>query len=828
MKAISPMPVPRATYRLQFNEHFRLVDALALVPYLHELGVSHIYASPLLKAAPHSLHGYDICDFSKLNPELGTTADFENLVNSLREHGMGLVLDIVPNHMGIASPENIWWWDILKNGRASRFAGFFDVDWKSSDPKLNGKVLLPVLGGEYERLLQQGEFQVLKEKGELVLGYQEQRFPLAKSTLAKIPADAAGLKQFSADIAALDRLIRRQHYRLEFHAQADVQLNYRRFFAVNSLAAVREEDEKVFQATHALVRRWLKQRWLDGLRVDHPDGLRDPETYLQRLRALAPKAWIVVEKILEPGELLPASWPVAGTTGYDFLNQVNGLFIDPAGEKCLTDFYAEFTGEPTDYAALVSGKRRAALKILFAAELHRLTGLLFALVARRPGLKNISRDELQEALAEIIVCFPVYRSYIARESGAVSAEDVAAIKAAVHLACEGRKDLPAELFAFLRALLLQPQRGKAAQEFVARFQQLTAPVMAKGVEDTAFYCFNRFASLNEVGSDPSRFGVKLETFHEFLQQQQNHWPHSQLTSSTHDTKRAEDVRARLNLLSEIPDHWTETVRRWSALNARHRQTNFPDRNLEYLYYQTLVGAWPLTNERAQQYLEKAAHEAKQYTTWTKRHAAYEAAVQHFIAETLHDREFTSDLEQFIGTLAAAAAVNSLAQTLIKLTAPGVPDIYQGCELWDFSLVDPDNRRPVHFYLQRRLLAEIKPLAAREIWERRAEGVPKLWLIQKTLTLRAREPDFSGLDYQPLFANGAKSEHALAFARGGKFIVVVPRLVLKLKNDWQDTVLELPPGGWRHEFTGENFSGAICPGSLFGAFPVALLVRKEQN
>jgi (1->4)-alpha-D-glucan 1-alpha-D-glucosylmutase len=473
------MQIPRATYRLQFNEHFRLVDALALVPYLHELGISHVYASPLFKAVPHSVHGYDVCDFNQLNPELGTEADLERLADALHAQKMGLVLDIVPNHMGISSPENAWWWDVLKNGQASRFAGYFDIDWESRDPKLKGKVLLPVLGGEYEILLRQGEFQVRLENDGVVLSYGEHRFPLAPETVLKLPAEAAGLNKFNLDLSALDGLIRQQHYQLEFHAQAGNKLNYRRFFAINSLAAVREEDETVFQATHALVRRWLEQAWLDGLRVDHPDGLRDPEKYLQRLRAIAPNAWIVVEKILEPDECLPASWPVAGTTGYDFLSQVNGLFIEPASEKILTDFYAEFTGETTAYAALVRRHRRAALKNLFAAELNRLTGLLFELAALRGALEQVSRGELEEALLEIIVCFPIYRSYLTGNTARTPA-DIAAVKIAVHLACEGRKDLAMELFAWLQASLLKPPRAPAARHFVARFQQLTGAVMAKG------------------------------------------------------------------------------------------------------------------------------------------------------------------------------------------------------------------------------------------------------------------------------------------------------------------------------------------------------------
>ena len=765
LRTLNPlMPVPRATYRLQFNEHFRLVDALALVPYLHELGISHVYASPLFKAVAHSVHGYDVCDFNQLNPELGTEAELERLVDALHERDMGLVLDIVPNHMGIASPENAWWWDVLKNGRASRFADYFDIDWKSADPELKEKILLPVLGGHYEDLLRRGEIKILPENGGVMLGYGEHRFPLAMETLVELPTEAASLKKLNSDFAALDGLIRRQHYQLEFHALGDAKLNYRRFFAINSLAAVREEDEKVFQATHALLSRWLEQGWLDGLRVDHPDGLRDPEEYLHRLRAIAPNAWITVEKILDSNEGLPASWAVAGTTGYDFLNHVNGLFIDAASEKKLTEFYGDFTGETTDYAVIIREKRHAVLNTLFIAELERLTGLLFELVAKDPAFQKVSRAELKAALAEIIVCFPVYRSYITPRIGAVTAEDITAVKTAVHLACERRMDLPTELFGFLHGMLLHPSRGKATRHFVARFQQLTAPVMAKGVEDTAFYCFNRFASLSEVGSDPNRFGVHLNVFHEFLQQQHLKWPHSQLATSTHDTKRSEDVRARLNLISEIPETWIETTRRWSAMNERHRQFGFPDRNLEYLYYQTLVGAWPLTVDRAQNYLQKAALEAKQYTSWTDRNERYEAALRNFVSESLRDPKFTTELERFIETLNDSGVINSLAQTLIKLIAPGVPDIYQGCELMDFSLVDPDNRRPVHFYLRRRLLAEVKSLGAREAWDRRTEGLPKIWLLYKTLKLRAQHQEFPVLITSPCMRMARSGSSGCLFPR----------------------------------------------------------------
>jgi (1->4)-alpha-D-glucan 1-alpha-D-glucosylmutase len=818
------MQIPRATYRLQFNEHFRLADALALVPYFHALGISHLYASPLFKATPHSGHGYDVCDYNQLNREIGTEADLEKLVEALREKKMGLVLDIVPNHMGVTSSENSWWWDVLKNGRASKFYSHFDIDWESTDPKLRGKILLPILGGEYGNILQKNELRVEKQNDEFVLRYFENRFPIAPGTIA----ENISLEKLNSDPNELDRLIQRQNYFLEFHERGDARLNYRRFFSISSLAAIRVEDENVFNDAHSLLRCWLDQGWLDGLRVDHPDGLRDPQKYLERLRAIAPEAWIVVEKILEPEEPLPDSWPIAGTTGYDFLNQLNGVFVDTGAEKIFTDLYAQFTGEPVDYVALVREKKRAVLKTLFATELTRLADSLAVIASRRAASKNFSRGELHAALAEIIANFPVYRSYISETDGLASAADIAAIKTATHLACEECKDLSPSIFAFIHALLVKPQRGKPVRDFIARFQQLTGPVMAKGVEDTAFYCFNRFTSLNEVGGDPKLFGVSLEAFHKFLQTQQVHWPQSQLATSTHDTKRAEDVRARLNLLSEIPEMWTQTVRRWSAMNACHRQNDFPDRNAEYLFYQALAGAWPLTVERAQAYMEKAASESKQHTTWTKRNLPYEKALQNFISETLHDPEFTADLERFTGTLANAAAVNSLAQTLVKLTAPGVPDIYQGCELWDFSLVDPDNRRPVDFKTRQHLLKEIKSLPIEKIWEWRAEGLPKLWLIQKTLKLRGQFSDFSKFDYQPIFARGAKAEHVIAFSRGGKMITIVPRFLLKLKNDWQNTALTLPAGIWRNEFTGENHHGEIRAENLFKNFSVALLTRKEND
>ncbi len=819
--------IPRATYRLQFNEHFRLPDALALVPYLQELGVSHIYASPLFQARPHSVHGYDVCDYNRLNPEIGTETDLEKLANELHRHDMGLVLDIVPNHMGIGGPENRWWWDVLALGKRSRYAGHFDIDWNPPDPLLRGKVLAPVLGDHYDHVLAKGELQIQQTNVGFVLRYHGNQFPVAPGSVRKnSPARLS-----APNPPALDRLIERQHYRLASWQEADARLNYRRFFAVSTLAAVRVEDKRVFNETHALLRRWFKQGWLDGLRVDHPDGLRDPGRYLQRLRAAFPGAWIVVEKILMPGERLPVAWPVAGTTGYDFLNEAAGVLIDASNEKVLTDFYSGFTGQSGDHAALAREKKRMVLNKLLAAEVCRLTGLLARIAARHKRTRHFTGEELRETLVEMAAAFTVYRTYIRPNHGPLREEDGTVIDLAILLASRARPDLRPELFEFVRSLLRQQRHGKLGSDFVCRFQQLTGPAMAKGVEDTAFYCFNRLTSLNEVGGDPGRFGVNVEAFHEFCRHARRHRPDSMLTTSTHDTKRSEDVRARISLLSEIPESWGCAVQRWSAMNACHRRGEWPDRNAEYLFYQTLVGAWPLPADRAIAYMEKATCEAQEHTGWNERNAKYDEALRNFISESLCDPEFIADLECFVAGLTVAGRVNSLVQTLLKLTAPGVPDIYQGNELWDFSLVDPDNRRPVDFKACHRMLAMAKTVTAAEAWKHSDERLPKLWLTRQVLVLRARRPEpfDSRGSYTPLYARGPKAKQVVAFMRGDFAITIVPRLLLKLQNDWADTKLDLPRGDWVNELGGGNIVENPVPlAAILEQFPVALLVRKEDG
>ena len=616
--------IPRATYRMQFHSGFTLRDGLAWVPYLSALGVSHLYASPLLMARPGSTHGYDVCQPARLNPELGTEADLDALVAALRERGMGLVLDIVPNHQGIGGPENPWWWDVLKHGRQSRFARHFDIDWDSPDPRWRNKVLLPVLGDEVERVLERRELTVVREGNEMRLRYFDRQFPVNPASLPESGSAAESvLAAVRDDPRAMEGLLARQHYAVVHWRLGDEHLNYRRFFTITDLVGVCVEVPQVFADTHQRILDWHRRGLLDGLRVDHPDGLRDPRTYLERLSQAAPGAWITVEKILEPGEELPGEWPVAGTTGYDFLGRLAGLFIDPAGEAPLTDFYAEFTDEPTRFAALVREKKRWILRERLAAEVTRLTRLLEVVAAGDNRGLPFAAAQLREALIELVACVPVYRTYIrannqpddgstAGETGAVFEAirdaDVAVVDAAVADARRERPELGAVL-AFLGDLLLGRVHGADSADWVMRFQQLTGPAMAKGVEDTAYYCYNRFIALNEVGGDPSRFGLSVGGFHQACAETSRHWPQGMLATSTHDTKRGEDVRARLALLSEIPGRWATAVRRWSAMNEAHREHGWPDRNAEYFFYQTLVGAWPLSVDRALACMEKAAREA---------------------------------------------------------------------------------------------------------------------------------------------------------------------------------------------------------------------------
>ena len=882
--------IPLATYRLQFHPGFTLRDAAALADYLSDLGVSHLYASPYLQAAPRSLHGYDVVDPGRVNEELGGSRGHRELCSALQKHGLGLVLDVVPNHMAITGPENAWWWDVLEHGPLSFYAAYFDVDWNPPEERLGNRILLPILGDHYGRVLEAGEIRLLHERGRFTIHcHDDHSLPVSTASLAGVLERAAGSADFEElafiadfmvhlcppeahgvedtrrrrrnwvflqDLLAqalekgpalsaavneaveevnaspdlLDAFLEKQHYRLAFWRAAERDLGYRRFFDINTLIGMRVEDENVFADTHRLILQWLRDGTLDGVRIDHPDGLRDPEQYLKRLRKAAPEAWIVVEKILHPGERLSSTWPVAGTTGYDFLNLLNGLFIDPSGEKPLTDFYAAFTGEQTDYPAIAREKKHQVLHELLASDVNRLTELLVGICERHRRHRDYTRWEINEAIREMIACFPVYRSYMSNRDERPGKEDLQRIDQVVSAAKTLRPELDPELFDFIKGLLLLEHPGDLEFEWAMRFQQLTGPAAAKGIEDTAFYSFNRLIGLNEVGGDPSTFGVSVEAFHRAMAQAANRSPHAMLSTSTHDTKHSEDMRARLALLSEMPDSWAEAVQRWSARNERHRRSDVPDRNVEYLFYQTLVGAWPIDKERVLPFMEKAIREAKVHTSWTQTDPEYEKAVLHFSEAVLDDPEFRSDLEAFVSSLVLPGRIHSLSEVLIKLTAPGVPDFYQGTELWDLSLVDPDNRRPVDFDLRRRLLMELKDLSPEQVLARTDEGVPKLWVIHKALELRKGLPDvFLFGNYQPMPATGRKADHVVAFLRGGKVMTVVPRLSLTLGREWEDTWIDLHEGSWRNSLTGEWIEGGTRTiREILERFPVGLWVREDQG
>jgi (1->4)-alpha-D-glucan 1-alpha-D-glucosylmutase len=870
---------PRSTYRLQLTPAFGFDAAAAVAPYLAALGVTHVYCSPYLQAAPGSTHGYDVVDHSRVNEELGGAAAHARFLAALDAAGLGQVIDVVPNHMA-TTPENRWWWDVLENGPASVYASYFDIDWDPPEAKLRSRVLLPVLGDHYGRVLEAGELQVVRAGGGFSVRYHDHaaplaprslddllgraaarcgsaeleslaaalgRLPLATATdrdsvqerhrdkevlrdrLARLAADEgpvadaldAVVAELNADPDALDTLLARQNYRLAHWHTAGEELAYRRFFDVTGLVALRMEDELVFADTHALVLHWVREGAVHGLRVDHPDGLRDPEGYLRRLAEATGGTWVVVEKILEGEEALPATWPVAGTTGYEFLNQVGGLFVDAAGEQELTALYRELTGDDDDWPTVARTKKREVLSSVLAADLERVTAALMAVCEGRRRHRDYTRSELRAVLAELVAAFPVYRSYVDPVGGKASEADHRSVEVAVAGATGARPDLDAELVAFVADLLLAHVTGPAEAEFVARFQQLTGPVMAKGVEDTAFYTYTRFVARNEVGGDPGQLATDPGRFHAANAEALTAAPARMTTTATHDTKRGEDVRARLALLSQIPGPWADAVRRWRASNNRHRAGDWPDANTEYLMYQTLVGAWPLPLDRATAYMEKAVREAKVHTSWVAPNEGFESALRRFVESVLADGGFTADLEAFVAPLVWPGRVTAMAQTLIKLTAPGVPDTYQGTELWDLSLVDPDNRRPVDFEARSEALARLDRLRVEDVVAVAESGLPKVLVTTRALQLRRSRPEALGPGaYRPLEID---DDHWLGFERGGSVAVVVPRFALRTGRP--GATVALAAGAWRNVLTGDVVNGGRVPAeTLVARFPVALLER----
>jgi (1->4)-alpha-D-glucan 1-alpha-D-glucosylmutase len=810
-----PDPRPRiATYRVQLRAAFGFDEAAAIAGYLAELGVSQLYSSPCLQAAAGSTHGYDVVDPARLNAELGGAEGHARLAARLAELGLGQVLDIVPNHMAVGGRANAWWWDVLEHGAESRYADYFDIDWDPPQPELAGLVLVPVLGDHYGRVLEAGQLTVRVQGETASLHYHEHELPLARRTLDGLtPAAAEALNR---DPGQLDALLRRQNYRLAYWRAATTELNYRRFFDITTLAGVRVEDPQVFADTHRLILRMVRDGSVDGLRIDHVDGLADPEGYLRRLHEASGGCYTVVEKILEPGEDLPSSWPVAGTSGYDFLNAVNQLFVDQAGREAMLGWYTWFTGESADWAETARAAKLQVMRDSLAAEVERLTGLLARVCDRHRRVRDFSRDQLRELLHEVLAAFPVYRSY-ARPGRPVDQADRDHVAAALAEAARRRPGLDGELLAFTGELLTGAHPGGPETEFTVHFAQVSAPVMAKGVEDTAFYRWTRFTARNEVGGDPCDFGIGLEEFHEAAQARQRSLPRSMTTLSTHDTKRSEDVRARLAVLSELPGDWTEVVRRWV------RAAPLPDPSLAHLVWQAAVGAWPIERDRLQAYALKAAREAGASTTWQRPDERFESALREMVDRIFDDPALHGEVADFATAITPPGWSNSLGQKLVQLAGPGVPDVYQGTELWDYSLVDPDNRRPVDFALRRELLGRIDAG-----WQPPVDagGAAKLLVTARTLRLRRERPElFSG--YRPLFAEGRAGEHVLAFDRGG-VVAVATRLPVGLSRHggWDDATLSLDGRDWTDVFTATDHSGGrLQVADLLRTYPVALLVKR---
>ncbi len=795
---------PRATYRVQLREEFDFAAAAAIVPYLERLGVSHLYCSPYMQAAPHSPHGYDVVDPTKLSRELGGERGLMALDSALREAHLGQMLDVVPNHLYISNRANRWWWDVLRAGRASPYAAMFDIDWDS--PALLGRVLVPVLRDPLAEVLARGELQVVEGSDGLELDYTGERFPLAFGTAT------------STGHATL-RLLDAQHFVLAQGQIAGALVNYRRFFDLSSLAGLRVEQPAVFSAVLSRALELVDNGVVDGLRVDHIDGLRDPAAFLARLRSEAPDAWIVVEKILAMDERLPA-WPVDGSTGYDFGALLTTLYVHPPGVDAVAHCYRDFTGDQLGFPAHSRQARLDVIDQLLGAELGRLTR-----VATAAGIADASIE-----LAELLSGLPVYRLY-PREDERLAGDDQIALDVAAVSARSGGRCDPEKLSMLLGALRGDDAHAAPRAELRARFQQVAGAVMAKGVEDTAFYRYVCLVALNEVGADPQRT-TTINAFHAFCARTAANHPLTLLATTTHDSKRAEDARLRVTLLAEMPERWRTAVARLHALARSHFAGRAPARGAEYRVYQTLVAAHPIDADRLWTYMLKASREAKQETSWLDPDARYEAALERFVREMAVDSNVVREVADVVGAMTPAWQELSLSQTVLKLTAPGIPDIYQGSELWDLRLVDPDNRTPVDYDARRHLLSAATAGTGGQFMSRLSEGLPKLQLISTALALRARHGDAftAGSGYQPLPARGSRADHAICFSRtrpNGEpaTVTVAFRWPLLLGSGWHDTTVQLPTGPWRNVLTHDEVSGGEQRlAVLLAHAPIALLER----
>jgi (1->4)-alpha-D-glucan 1-alpha-D-glucosylmutase len=954
--------IPGCTYRLQLNKNFNFRDATALVDYLDTLGITDLYASPVLAARPGSTHGYDVIDHSRLNPDLGTEGDLETLAATLDARGMGLILDLVPNHMCIASPDNRWWNDVLENGRGSPFAPFFDIDWHPPKSELHEKVLLPVLGEQYGRVLESQEISIGYASGAFSARYGEARYPIGPRTILPLlepmvedlrrnhPGDHPDLLELESIVTAtkhlpkrwdtepeqirerqrekeivkrrldalvsgsaavrdalerslraingekgnprsfdrLEALLADQAYRLSFWGVAAEEINYRRFFDINDLAAIRVEEPHVLGAVHDKAFQLLRDGKVSGLRIDHVDGLYDPLAYLRNLQrhpsADAPDdpaaPYVVVEKILTGDETLPPEWPVSGTTGYDFLNMVGGLFIEPAGARAIERVYLRLREESGSFDDLLYRAKKLILRTAMSSELYVLATRLDRISEQHRWSRDFTQSTLHLALSETIACFPVYRTYVQADTTEVSAGDRQHVVRAIRDAKRRNRATSESVFDFIADLLLlrDPEGISDAdraerREFVLRLQQLTGPVMAKGLEDTVFYRYHPLASLNEVGGRPTGGGVDVERFHAWNQRRAEVWPHGLSATATHDTKRGEDMRMRLDVLSEMPREWRQAVQRWQRLNRRLKprvdEIRVPETNEEYLLYQTLLGVWPMDAvdrelddaareslaARVGAYMTKALREAKVHSSWINVNGPYERALDQFVKRLLSPgtaAPFLAELRRLLGLVATPGAYNSLAQVILKVTVPGVPDFYQGTELWDLSLVDPDNRRPVDYARRRALLAiandatdaALTALVADGLREP-GDGALKLLVTARALRhRRAKRAVFDRGSYVPLPAEGERARHVVAFAReagGDASITVVGRFFSTLPGGgrtlgstaWGDTRLLLPPslpaGPFRDAITagrvaarGDAAGPTLWLSDVLDTLPVAIL------
>ena len=931
------MRIPVATYRIQFTPKFGFAAAKAIVPYLQELGITDIYASPISHARTGSLHGYDVVDPNNLNPELGSAEEFDALVDEVQRHGMGWVQDIVPNHMAYDG-QNRMLMDVLENGQGSPFSDYFDIDWNYPFETMRDKLLAPFLGGFYGECLENGDIKLGYDENGLHIHYHSLTLPaqigsystvfadgvgslrrrlgarhpdfikllgvlytlknlpateetreradqiaFVKSMLWELYTSSAEIKEFiDSNIARfngtegepesfdpLDRLLAEQLYRLSFWKVAAEELNYRRFFNINELISMRVEEEKVFRHTHELIFKLGKEGKLTGLRIDHIDGLYDPLNYLERIKQELPGIYLTVEKILALDEDLPADWPLEGTTGYEFLNYVSGIFCARKNKGKLTDIYGRFSGVHVSCHQMAYEKKRLIIGKYMAGDIDGLARLLKSISSRDRHAADFTLYGLRRALVEVLTFFPVYRSYVSQEC--FSEPDRHYLSESIRKAKESNPGLILELKFIERFLLLQfvAQSDEEKRDwihFVMRFQQLTGPLMAKGFEDTTLYVYNRLLSLNEVGGDPDRFGISVQEFHRFNSRRRERWPHAMNATSTHDTKRGEDARARINVLSEIPDQWEQHLKDWSRINRGKksiiRGEEMPDRNDEYFLYQTLLGAFFLNRreeanflERLKAYIIKSVREAKVHTEWLKPDLAYEEAYLRFVEGILDPSEgnaFPGELAAGAEKIAFYGMVNSLSWTFLKMVAPGVPDFYQGTELWDFSFVDPDNRRAVDYDCRRTMLNNLKLRESQngsglldELLSTWKDGRVKLYLTYKMLNFRRQHKDIflEGI-YIPLEVDGDLQEHVCAFARqlGEEWVVaVVPRLTVEIAPSgsmrsfaeaWGTAGIILPeaaPDVWRNVLTGEQFAAGsaaqrrVLPlHDLFAHFPLTLL------